>query len=603
MIVTMIKYNFLLYHGDLNPFLEQLQELGMIHVESRNVEIDEKTNNLIRQADNFKKIYSELQNGTTFNGIEFNTPLDDAYNLAEMYSNVKEQLAMLDASTNKIGKDIEDAIPWGEFNEIDIDRIISLGITPKFYAIPIKQFDENLTNIYPLYEINRYKGKIYFVILQDNQDFTFDFQEIKPPSKSYIKLQEEAAQLKEQYFNCEKQLKTLALSSETLLEERRNLMNQIDYNIAKLSVQNEAGDNIKILTGWLPKANRDKFEAFLETQATVYFAEEEIKDDDEPPVLLKNNRFTRLFEPITNMYSLPNYRELDPTPFFAPFFMLFFGFCLGDGGYGLIILAVASFLKIKIKNANIRPFLTLAQYMGAATLLFGLITATFLGVSMDQIRPDKIIEQRLGVPESFGMMILSLILGFIQIIFAMFINAAKIVKQKGWRYALSTWAWIVVIVGGIILYVLKDNSGSIAVLYIVGGVWCLAELVALFYNSPGKNPFINLGSGLWTTYNMISGLMGDILSYIRLFVLGLTGGILGGVFNNLAIMTGENLDIPLVSQLITLIILLFGHGLNFSLNVLSAVVHPLRLTYVEYYKNSGFDGGGYPFKLFEKIKS
>jgi V/A-type H+-transporting ATPase subunit I len=201
------------------------------------------------------------------------------------------------------------------------------------------------------------------------------------------------------------------------------------------------------------------------------------------------------------------------------------------------------------------------------------------------------------------MMILSLILGFIQIIFAMFVNAAKIVKQKGWKYALSTWAWIVVIVGGIILYVLKDSSESIAIPYIViGGVWCLAELVTLFYNSPDKNPFINFGSGLWATYNMISGLLGDILSYIRLFVLGLTGGILGGVFNNLAIMTGEGLDIPVVSQLITLIILVFGHSLNFSLNMLSAVVHPLRLTYVEYYKNSGFDGGGYPFKLFEKIK-
>jgi V/A-type H+-transporting ATPase subunit I len=600
MIVPMIKYNFLLYHGDLNCFLEQLQELGMIHVESRNAEIDEKTNNLIRQAENFKKIAQELKAVTVTGEI---IPFEgNAYTLAETYSDIKELLAKLDVTINKIRKDIDEAIPWGEFDEKEMERIASLGIKLKFYAVPVKQFDENWVNICPLYEINRYKGKIYFVILQYNQDFDFELQEIKPPSQSYIKLQEELNQLNEQYSHYKKQLSGLALSAAILSEERRYLMNQIDYVIAKLSAQNEAGESIKILTGWLPKASRDKFEAFLETQATVYFAEEEIKDDEEPPVLLKNNRFTRLFEPITNMYSLPNYRELDPTPFFAPFFMLFFGFCVGDGGYGLIILAVASFLKIKIKNANIRPFLTLAQYMGTATLLFGFITATFLGVSMDQIRPDKLIEQRLGVPDSFGMMILSLILGFIQIIFAMFINAAKIVKQKGWRYALSTWAWIVVIVGGIILYVLKDNSESIAILYIVGGVWCLAELVTLFYNSPGKNPFINFGAGLWATYNMISGLLGDVLSYIRLFVLGLTGGILGGVFNNLAIMTGAGLDIPVVSQLITLIILVFGHGLNFSLNVLSAVVHPLRLTYVEYYKNSGFDGGGYPFKLFEKIK-
>jgi V/A-type H+-transporting ATPase subunit I len=184
----------------------------------------------------------------------------------------------------------------------------------------------------------------------------------------------------------------------------------------------------------------------------------------------------------------------------------------------------------------------------------------------------------------------------------MFVNAAKIVKQKGWKYALSTWAWIIVIIGGAILYVLKNNSGNIIILYVVGTVWCLAELIALFYNTPDKNPLVNFASGLLATYNMITGLMGDILSYIRLFVLGLTGGVLGGVFNNLALMAGDGIDIPVVSQLITLVILLTGHSLNFALNILGAVVHPLRLTFVEFYKNSGFDGGGYPFKLFEKVK-
>ncbi|MDR1129593.1 MAG: hypothetical protein LBK96_01250 [Prevotellaceae bacterium] len=597
----MIKYNFLLYHGDLNRFLEHLQELGMIHIESRKAEIDEKTNNSIRQAENFSKIARELKNVTTSGET---VPFEgDAYALAETYSRTKEQIDKLDDSISKIRKDIDEAIPWGEFDGNEVERITSLGIKPGFHTVPIKQFDENWANIYPLYEINRYKGNVYFVTLQYDQDFDLGLQAIKPPSKSYIELQEELNQLNEEHSHCQKQLSSLALSAEILPEERKLLMEQIDYDIAKLSAQNEAGESIKILTGWLPEENRQKFEAFLETQATVYFAEEKISDEEEPPVLLKNNRFTRLFEPITNLYSLPNYRELDPTPFFAPFFMLFFGFCLGDGGYGFLILTIASLLKITMKNVKIRPFLTLAQYMGSATLLFGFITATFFGVSMDQARLDKIIEQQLGLPDSFGMMILSLMLGFIQIIFAMFVNAAKIVRQKGWRYALSTWAWIVVIVGGASLYILKDSSGTVAVLYTVGAVWCLAELVVLFYNSPGKNPFVNFGSGLIDTYNMISGLLGDILSYMRLFVLGLTGGILGGVFNSLAMMLGESVAVPVVSQLLVLVILLFGHSMNFALNFLGAVVHPLRLTYVEYYKNSGFDGGGYPFKLFGKINN
>jgi V/A-type H+-transporting ATPase subunit I len=558
----MIKYNFLLYHGDFNSFLEQLQELGMIHVESRNVELDEATTKIVHKAENFNKIYSDLKTiETKPDAIPFE---GDAYILAETYADIKEQLAKLDASISKIRKDIEEAIPWGEFDENDIERITALGITPKFYTVPLKQFDENWANVYPFYEINRHKGQIYFVLLHDNQNFNFELQAIKPPSQSYAKLQEELSLLNEQYAHYEEQMESLALSAGILPEERKRLTETIDYNIAKLSAQNEAGDNIKILTGWLPKENKAKFEAFLDTQATVYFTEEKISEDEEPPVLLKNNKFVRLFEPVTNLYSLPNYRELDPTPFFAPFFMLFFGFCLGDGGYGLLILTIASLLKLKIKNAGVRSVLTLAQYMGAATLLFGIITATFFGISLDRIRPDKIVEQLFGLEENFGMMILAVALGFVQIIFGMFVNAAKIVKQKGWKYALSTWAWIVVIVGGAVMYALRNDSGNIAILYAVGGIWCLAELVALFYNTPGKNPFVNFASGLLTTYNMISGLLGDLLSYIRLFVLGLTGGILGGVFNNLAIMTGDGIDIPVVSQLITLVILLFGHGLNFA---------------------------------------
>ncbi|MDR1594446.1 MAG: hypothetical protein LBS43_08200 [Prevotellaceae bacterium] len=594
----MIKYNFLLYHGDFNRFLEQLQELGMVHVESRNVELDEETNKVVRKADNLNKIIAGLKTVETSPDA---VPFDGNANaLVEAYSGVMEQLAKLEVSISKINKDIEEATPWGDFDANDIERLTSLGLTPQFYAVQVKQYNENWAHIYPLCEINRYKGTIYFVILHDDQVCNFELQAIKPPLQSYDKMQQELTQLNEQHLQCNKQLESLALAVEILSDERNRLTEKIDYNTAKLSAQSEAVDSVKILTGWLPKENRTKFDAFLETQDTVYFAEEKINDEEEPPVLLKNNRFARLFEPITNMYSLPNYRELDPTPFFAPFFMLFFGFCLGDGGYGLFILAVASLLKIKIKKAGIRSILTLAQYMGAATLLFGLITATFFGISINSIKPDKIIEQMLGLEENFGMMILSFILGFIQIIFAMFVNAAKIVKQKGWKHALSTWAWIVIIIGGIALYILKDSSGSSVILYITGAVWCIAGLIAMFYNSPGKNPFVNFGSGLLATYNTITGLMGDMLSYIRLFVLGLTGGILGGVFNNLSVMIGGDIDIPVVSQLITLVILLFGHSLNFALNILGAMVHPLRLTYVEFYKNSGFDGGGYPFKLFKK---
>ncbi|MDE7357522.1 MAG: ATPase, partial [Bacteroidales bacterium] len=108
------------------------------------------------------------------------------------------------------------------------------------------------------------------------------------------------------------------------------------------------------------------------------------------------------------------------------------------------------------------------------------------------------------------------------------------------------------------------------------------------------------GSGLWATYNTATGLVGDLLSYIRLFALGLTGGILGSVFNTLALDAAAGVGVPVVSQLVMLAILLFGHSLNLALCVLGALVHPIRLTFVEFYKNAGFAGGGKAYKPFMK---
>lgn len=130
------------------------------------------------------------------------------------------------------------------------------------------------------------------------------------------------------------------------------------------------------------------------------------------------------------------------------------------------------------------------------------------------------------------------------------------------------------------------------------GIAALAFVVALFYNTPGKNIFLNFGSGLWATYNNASGLLGDTLSYIRLFAIGLTGGILGGVFNNLAVQVGGGLPIGL-NFVVMAIILLFGHGLNFGLCMISSLVHPLRLTFVEFYKNAEFEGGGRQYNPFK----
>ena len=133
------------------------------------------------------------------------------------------------------------------------------------------------------------------------------------------------------------------------------------------------------------------------------------------------------------------------------------------------------------------------------------------------------------------------------------------------------------------------------------GVIGVSVLGIFFFNSPDKNLFVNFGSGLWDTYGMATGLLGDLLSYIRLFALGLTGGVLGSVFNELAFNLTSEMSWA-IRWLPMLIILLMGHGINFALCMISSFVHPMRLTFVEFFKNADFEGGGREYSPF-KIKT
>ena len=162
--------------------------------------------------------------------------------------------------------------------------------------------------------------------------------------------------------------------------------------------------------------------------------------------------------------------------------------------------------------------------------------------------------------------------------------------------ALSTIGWLVLILGGGACYGLSMKGYDITIpMY---AVFIIAGLLIFVFNNIRRNVFINVGAGLWDSYNMVTGLLGDTLSYIRLFALGISSAVLGLVFNDLAVnMSG---DIPVLKQLIMLIILVFGHSVNLFMAGLGSFVHPMRLTFVEFYKNAGFEGGGKKYQPFKK---
>lgn len=230
-------------------------------------------------------------------------------------------------------------------------------------------------------------------------------------------------------------------------------------------------------------------------------------------------------------------------------------------------------------------------------MVCGLLTGGFFGFNIYETNIPFFEKMKDQVYfDNQKLFALSLILGVIQILFGMFLKIFNRIRQFGFMHALSTIGWVILLLS-VILAMLFPNvmpMGGTIHLVVAGA----AAILILFFNTPGKNPFLNLGLGLYDTYNMATGLLGDVLSYVRLFALGLSGGILASVFNSLAL--GLKPDNVVTGSLVFLIIFLFGHALNIFMNVLGAVVHPMRLTFVEFFKNAEFTGGGKRYEPFKK---
>ena len=346
-----------------------------------------------------------------------------------------------------------------------------------------------------------------------------------------------------------------------------------------------------LLEGWIPEEKKEDLNKMLDEQ-NVYYLSEKPSARENVPIKLKNNKFSRLFEPIGDLYDLPDYKELDLTVFFAPFFMLFFGFCVGDSGYGLLLLIATLLLRGKV-DKKLKPILSLASFLGGATVIMGMISGTFFGIELVKVEAYPLKQIILDPLKLFW---LSIGIGGAQIYYGMFIKAANQIRQGGLKYGLSTIGWISLITTGALAIVLPMVNMELPGI-VINILMILSGALILVFSNPDINIFASMGSGLYDAYNMVTGVFGDLLSYIRLFAIGISSAILGLVFNKIA---AQFIGDSFVSYIPFIIVLLIGHGLNIFLAVLSAFVHPLRLTFVEFYKNAGFMGGGKKYKPFSK---
>jgi V/A-type H+-transporting ATPase subunit I len=515
--------------------------------------------------------------------------VDELLNEVEQLRSEKEQLAQ---SKEKVKQELDAVAPWGNFSAEALKKLADSDLRILFYTCPTRVYNPEWESAVNIFKIAETPMQLHFVVVQKAEDefYTIDSaQEQKMPAYSLQDKQRELAAIGARVEEIDTHLRELAAQREAFLSAKIAMLNDLQLTTTGNNVQHEADGTLAAIEGYCPTAEQQSLIHFLDAEKQVYFSES-ITADDDPPVLLKNNGFAKLFEPITSLFALPRYTELDPTPLFAPFFMLFFGFCFGDAAYGLLLMLISLILMKKVKP-TFRPFCKLGMWLGAATILFGVISGSFMGFSLVDIPALKKVHGYFISQD--GMMLLSLAVGTVQILYGMGVKAVNIAKQQGIKYAMAQIATIVLLISAAAYFGLPKLEVNLtaAASYLLQGAMVLAILIFLFYNSPGKNPLVNFGSGLWASYNLATGVLGDFLSYIRLFALGLTGGIVGGIFNTMAFSAyGDKFSI--LGFVAMLLIFVFGHTLNILLNILGSLVHPLRLTFVEFFKNAGFEGGG-----------
>jgi V/A-type H+-transporting ATPase subunit I len=600
MILPMKKYSMLVHHADFEQFLVNLQNLGVVDVADRGVEPDAATQKKIELLQQYVRITKFLSAK-----IHKESPTETDLSAQEILDKISAMQAELDEIRQKgmaLEKLYRTLRPWGNFDRTLFDKLEANGFKLRFYMVGQRKYNPEWAEQYNLEIISETDGQIYFVIVDTGHEtISIDAEEVRVPERTGSSLLAEKEKHEERANEISHYFKDQAQAFvPRLLAARNELLDQINFKNVVQNSATEADDQIRIVQGWVPAKKTEAVDSFLKEQGIFFIIEDPVKGE-KVPILLKNGNYSTLFEPIGKLYSLPKYGELDLVPFFAPFFMMFFGFCLGDAGYGLLFIIGATIAKPHVAGM-MKKIITLAQWLGLATIIFGVLTGTFFGMNLIEMVDDGHISWLASLREymldSEKMFYFALILGAIQIIYGMGIKAANLARQFGFRYALSTLGWILLIIGSIVLYLLRgdNNQQLISILFYV--LFGVSGVLILLMNNPDKNVFINFGGGLWDVYSVVTGLLGDLLSYIRLFALGASSAILGYVFNDLASqMSGS---IPVVSQIIFVLILVVGHGLNIFMASLGAFVHPLRLTFVEFYKNAGFQGGGKPYTPFMK---
>ncbi len=603
--------------------LSKLQNFGLTEIrpyqggafatDSRHIDTSyaDKISFILKTLDKEEKIVASQKieiPKTTFSPQE---AIEELPKLIEEQRNLAEEKVRL---RNRI----EFLEPWGEFSLSEFKEIEEKsGLVFQFWDASQKVTDEIEAELNEKYKdelistivVNQDVDRIYFI--------TFSKNPIKIEKAIEINYDKDLLELKatlKENEEKQKKIKNEIYSFLSLKDKIYKLylqeLNKINFHKAASGTVLELENKIFILQSWVPVEHLEKLKQLFSDMPVSVF-EVEADEKEAPPTLLKNNKFIETGQDLVEIYDFPSRNDWDPTTWVFLSFTIFFSMIVADGGYGLTLFLMMLFFKIKIKNPKpaIKRFFNLSLWLSGATTLYGFASGSFYGLQLDAqgfavMQPVKefLKSIRLFDGGSNKMMLVAILIGMFHINLSLILKGLKsIVDDRDFLTPIINILWIATI--WVFYFWYSNNSNPQKVEFANQMKQILTvELVLLFvlYGISAKsfNPLKIVFSGFGGLYNSVQ-FFSDILSYIRIFALGLSGALLAQTFNNIAFDVWGN---GMIGHIFAPLIFIMGHLLNILLCIMGGVIHGLRLNFLEWYRWN-FEGGGKPFKPFRNLLS
>ncbi len=432
------------------------------------------------------------------------------------------------------------------------------------------------------------------------------------PARQKEELEKEIRECRTRGAELEKQIGELAVQREKL----RITSDYYRVRADKYQVLGQLPQSRRtfVISGYIPQCQASRVADHLSEHYDCEVEVEDLKPDEEAPVILKNNPFSASMEGVVESYGLPANGEIDPTTIMSFFYVFFFGMMLSDAAYGLIVAVVCGILvrKYPRMSPGMRKSLKLFFYCGISTVVWGVLFGGYFGNIVD-IVTEKFLGRTITPPalwfvpldEPMKLLLFSLLFGVIHLFTGLAIKGYLCIREgKMLDFFCDVVLWFLLLVGLLLMLLPSSLFASIAQMEIVFPGWLntLAKVLAasgaigivLMSGRSNRNPALRIALGAYDLYN-ITGWLSDVLSYSRLLALGLATGVIASVINQMGSMLPNNL----IGILFFILIFIVGHSMNLAINLLGAYVHTNRLQFVEFF-GKFYEGGGRPFRPFRE---